>query len=118
ELGVARGHPALAALTAFVAVAQGSGGRVVDVLERIAASSDARLMRAYAHHARAVAGGDARGLDDVARQYLAFAHPLGAALAFAAAAREWERSGHAERARASMRNLTLLGSVEGTASSG
>jgi DNA-binding CsgD family transcriptional regulator len=118
EWGVQRGHPALAALTAFVAVAQGSGDRVADVLERIAESSDARLVQAHARHARALAEGDAQGLDDVAGDYLAFAHPLGAALAFAAAARQWERAGQAERARVSGRSLTLLGSVEGTASSG
>lgn len=113
ELGVERGHPALAALTAFVALAQGESHRVVDVLERIADLSDARLIHVHARHARAAVDRDPRTLDAVAGDYVAMAHPYGAAIALTEAARGWERAGTRERARASRRQLALLGAVEG-----
>ena len=112
-LGVERGHPALAALTAFVAVVQGSSGHVTDVLERVASASDAGLLDLHARHARAASDRDAPALDLIALAYQAVAHPLGAALAATTAAREWERVGRVEAARTSRRRLSVLGPIEG-----
>lgn len=112
-LGAERGHLALAALTAFVAVLQGSAEPVCEVLDRIAEVTDAALVHAHARHARAAAASDAEALDEVAADYLAFGHPLGAASALSAAAQVWERRGRGEAARASRVRAAALGAIEG-----
>lgn len=112
-LGADRGHPVLAAVTAFVAVLQGAGEHVLDVMARITTVTDAALVHVHARHARAAAARDAAALDTIAAEYSALGHLLGAASAWSFAAREWERQGRGEAARASRMRVAALGSVEG-----
>ena len=113
DLGVALGHPALAALTAFTAVLQGAPTPALDVLGRAAAAGDASLIDLHARHGIAEASQDAAGLEQIGAEYAAMGHALGAAAAWRSAATVAERERRVSDAAAIRARIAALGDVEG-----
>jgi DNA-binding CsgD family transcriptional regulator len=113
ELGVVLGHPTLAALTAFTAVLQGSPEGAVGVLERAAASGDARLLQLHAQHGAAEAGQDAVALERIGSAYADIGHALGAVAAWRSAATLLERDRRSREAATIRARVATLGDVEG-----
>lgn len=113
ELGIALGHPALAALTAFTAVLQGTPAPVVEVLERAAAAGDARLIALHARHAAADGAQDAAAIEQVGADAADLGHALAAAAAWRSAATLLEREHRPREAAVLRTRIAALGDVEG-----
>jgi len=113
ELGVALGHPTLAALTAFTAVLQGAPAPAVDVLERAASAGDARLIALHARHAAAEGAQDAAALERIGADAADMGHALAAAGAWRSAASLLEQDRRSREAAALRTRVAALGDVEG-----
>lgn len=116
DAAVKEGHLVLGASTLYEAVRFGQSAPVVDLLGRLAFTTESALVRLYADHARAAADDDGMRLSDVADRFEEIGALVSAADAAAGSAASHGRAGrNAERVAAEQRTQALLDRCPGAA---